>query len=411
MTALAQPMTRTRRYAFRGLVVVMAALAIVLFWVALAFPVVAWMPDSVLDELLGTAGAGIHRIHAVGFSVQLWLMVGGIALQLHRPRRKVAVVWMVGFAFAISTVIEIVIGTFDPSELVFLILFAILAWIHPGDLQRRPHPVRGRLVPVAWLGATGMVVFAWIQLGLQMSGGAGNPHVALGHYGGMAAAGLMVAAAALIAATDAPGARIVAWFAGLGTVFYGIASAVYPGHASSLGTGWGVAAAIWGAVFVLVSEYEAGATSQEAEAPTLEGVAMRYESSVTSISWIPSEAVTGLVRPGFELLGHYDPAPPDRLEDLEELRRSDRFRFANSLQAWIEVENGRVVGHGQTGRGWIGSTTLHLGSRAASVAAVPYPDLRPPDQVRSRASDSPRRPVEGPAFPSPGRCGVRPSSP
>lgn len=109
---------------------------------------------------------------------------------------------------------------------------------------------------------------------------------------------------------------------------------------------------------------------------------MRYESSVTSVSWIPSEAVTGLVRPGFELLGHYDSAPPDRLEDLEGLRRGDRFRFANSLQAWIEVEDGRVVGHGQTGRGWIGSTTLHLGSRAATVAAVPYPDLRPPDQVK-----------------------------
>ncbi len=108
---------------------------------------------------------------------------------------------------------------------------------------------------------------------------------------------------------------------------------------------------------------------------------MRHESSVTSITWIPSEAVSGLIRSGFELLGHYDSTPPDGLTDLGELQHADRFRFANQLEAWIEVEDGRVVGHGQTGRGWIGSTTLHLGSRTATVAAVQYPDLRPADEV------------------------------
>ena len=41
---------------------------------------------------------------------------------------------------------------------------------------------------------------------------------------------------------------------------------------------------------------------------------MRIESSVTSISWIPSEAVAGMTKSVFEIgFSHYDDAPPDDL--------------------------------------------------------------------------------------------------
>ena len=77
---------------------------------------------------------------------------------------------------------------------------------------------------------------------------------------------------------------------------------------------------------------------------------MRIESSVTSLSWIPSEAIKGMTKLPFERgVTHYDKPPPDVIDDLEALRRADRFRFANVLRAWIEVEDGRVVGHGYTG--------------------------------------------------------------
>jgi hypothetical protein len=40
---------------------------------------------------------------------------------------------------------------------------------------------------------------------------------------------------------------------------------------------------------------------------------MRIESSVTAISWIPSEAIEGLPKIPFDLgIGHYDEPPPDR---------------------------------------------------------------------------------------------------
>src|SRR6266508_3312396 len=109
---------------------------------------------------------------------------------------------------------------------------------------------------------------------------------------------------------------------------------------------------------------------------------MRTERAITTISWIPSEAFTGISRLT-EVMGlaHYDQPPPDDIGgpdsgDLERLRDSDGFRFANRLRAWIDVEDGRIVGSGHAGAGTIGSTTLNLGVGAVTVPAVPLPDLR-----------------------------------
>ena len=109
---------------------------------------------------------------------------------------------------------------------------------------------------------------------------------------------------------------------------------------------------------------------------------MRIESSVTSISWIPSEAIKGMTKLPFDMgVAHYDEPLPEVLEDLEALRLADRFRFANELRAWVEVQDGKIVGYGQSGGGRIGATTMKLGSRAATFQAVPYPDLRPEPEV------------------------------
>jgi Cyclic nucleotide-binding domain len=114
---------------------------------------------------------------------------------------------------------------------------------------------------------------------------------------------------------------------------------------------------------------------------------MRIEASVTSISWIPSEGVTGLsARFPFDIgIAHYDQPPPDVIDDLEDLRRADRFRFANELRGWIEVTNGVVVAHGQSGGGRIGSTTMKIGSREAVFQAVALRDLHPDPKVTDSA--------------------------
>jgi Cyclic nucleotide-binding domain len=105
---------------------------------------------------------------------------------------------------------------------------------------------------------------------------------------------------------------------------------------------------------------------------------MRYESSVTSLSWIPSEAVTGSMRLAFDAgIGHYDDPPPGELTDLGELQAADRFRYANPLRAWIEVaEDGSIAGAGYIGGGLLGSTTLKLGALKYRFQAAKLTDIQ-----------------------------------
>ena len=80
---------------------------------------------------------------------------------------------------------------------------------------------------------------------------------------------------------------------------------------------------------------------------------------------------------------HYDDPPPDHIDDLEPLRAAGRFRFANRLAAWIEVEDGRITGHGYAGGGVMGLTRLSLGV-TVTFAAIGLPDIQPRARRRAR---------------------------
>jgi hypothetical protein len=109
---------------------------------------------------------------------------------------------------------------------------------------------------------------------------------------------------------------------------------------------------------------------------------MRFESSITSLSWIPSEAIKGMTRVPFDLgVTHYDVPPPDVIGDLEELARADRYRFANELRAYVEVIDGRIVDYGYAGGGHIGSTTVRLGPKAVVFPAVLFPEIKAKPEV------------------------------
>jgi hypothetical protein len=109
---------------------------------------------------------------------------------------------------------------------------------------------------------------------------------------------------------------------------------------------------------------------------------MRVESSVTSITWIPSEAISGMPKMPFEMgIAHYDEPPPDRIDDLEALHENDLFREANELKAWVEVDDGEIVDQGYSGEGRIGVTRIKLGSREIAFAAVQYPLLQAEPEI------------------------------
>jgi hypothetical protein len=105
---------------------------------------------------------------------------------------------------------------------------------------------------------------------------------------------------------------------------------------------------------------------------------MRIEGTVTSISWIPSEAITQMsAKLPFETgVAHYDQPPPEEIDDLTALRDADRFRFANQIHGWIEVVNGKIVDFGHSGGGLIGSTTIKMGPKQVVFQAIALPDIQ-----------------------------------
>jgi hypothetical protein len=113
---------------------------------------------------------------------------------------------------------------------------------------------------------------------------------------------------------------------------------------------------------------------------------MRYESSVTALSWIPSEAITGTMRTAFDAgLAQYDPPPPGELGapgqpgDIKGLQAANRFRFANVLRAWIEVDDAGVIcGHGYAddSASLIGKTEFGVGPVRHRFRAIQLPDIR-----------------------------------
>jgi Cyclic nucleotide-binding domain len=111
--------------------------------------------------------------------------------------------------------------------------------------------------------------------------------------------------------------------------------------------------------------------------------AMRIESSVTSLSWIPLGAVEGFNRLTFGLLrvAHFDPPPPEVLGDLDELQATGRFRFANRLEAWIQVQDGCIVDAGQSGGGRVNVTRVGYGSASIAFTPVVLPDLRSEPEI------------------------------
>lgn len=130
---------------------------------------------------------------------------------------------------------------------------------------------------------------------------------------------------------------------------------------------------------------------------------MRRKSSITSLSWIPSEAIEGGMRVALDVgAAHYDPPPPDAIagvRGLEALRKEDRFRFANRLSAWIEVDKpGKITDFGYDGGGHMGSTTMKIGRMSRTSEAIAPPDIQRNPARRPRLCAFSRPAADGGAF-------------
>ena len=94
---------------------------------------------------------------------------------------------------------------------------------------------------------------------------------------------------------------------------------------------------------------------------------MRIESSVLSLSWIPSEAVTGLPKQVFEVgVTHYDEPPPDSIGSPAELRGAPRRGAVPLREPPDRVDRGR--GRTDRRRGVLGRGRRWASPRSASPA-------------------------------------------
>ena len=115
---------------------------------------------------------------------------------------------------------------------------------------------------------------------------------------------------------------------------------------------------------------------------------MRIERSITTVSWIPSDLLEGMGKIATRMkMAHHDPPPPDPLgtdipSAIEDLRVNDRFRFANQLRAYIDVDDdGLITGYGYCGGGEIGGTTVGLGVGSITIPATKLHDIQAEPEV------------------------------
>ena len=106
----------------------------------------------------------------------------------------------------------------------------------------------------------------------------------------------------------------------------------------------------------------------------------RVEGSVTTISWVPAEAMERDAKAGFRL-GRVvcDSAPPaDLSPDIDATLDSlvDRYRFANHLRGFAEFDDdGEVRRYGEQGSGRLGHRTVRDGVELA-IGTIPMPERR-----------------------------------
>lgn len=84
------------------------------------------------------------------------------------------------------------------------------------------------------------------------------------------------------------------------------------------------------------------------------------------------------------------------------------FRFANRLEAWVEIDNGKIIGHGQGGRSYLSSTLMGVGRVQMSFLPTVFPDVCPEPVVTETSERFVRTAGGRSGVPAPRRVRGRP---
>jgi len=201
----------------------------------------------------------IHAFHAVGAGLAFSFVLGaGLLLAAWKPRDMLAPFQaafvgslLMGIAALMSG--DLISGTYFVAP----VIMVILAILHP---NRSELWVLGRVrasMLVLWAAwSAPAIAYALTQAGFQRDNPASDPHAALHHYSGAAAAVFGVLGAALVASFGTRGTRVTGWIAGVSEGLMGLVSLAFSDRVSAFDTPWAWLALLWGVAFVVASELE-----------------------------------------------------------------------------------------------------------------------------------------------------------
>lgn len=221
-------------------------------------PVTGWLPDDSYGRYVEffygdetPANMAVHRHHMLAFSMAIWIVLVGMAVQLRKPVRKQAPLWAAAAAVVMMFVFEVTLVGFDPSSLILVAPVLAVVALHPRRLPAEGISWTGPGRAVAVVAAVAALAYGFAEARFQVGGGATDIHGIDGHYAFMAAAAVILAIAAILGASSLPGARITAWTTGAIGILMGAFFIGFPDAASSPGVGWGIVAVLLGLAYLV----------------------------------------------------------------------------------------------------------------------------------------------------------------
>lgn len=250
--------TKVKAVVFTLLVGLFSVFILVAFNFMIQALVINWLPDAAFLSIRTDLSPAdlTHRLHSTTLTILLWGMVIGTAVQLHRPRRKVAPMLMaiaVPIAIALS---EVLTGTYTVGGTApILVPLVLIGLLHPKarTFVRLPNVDRSLAVLVA-VAAIPFLAYAYGQVERHRLTGPTDPHTEMGHWVFMSAIAILILVWGAIAASDHSGWRLTAWVVGVATVMFALQSVLFPVAASRASTPWAVAALVWAIAFLLAAE-------------------------------------------------------------------------------------------------------------------------------------------------------------
>lgn len=141
---------RARRIGFLTVVGLTIVMFVAMVPPDITHPVTGWLPDDSYERYVEffygdetPANMAAHRHHMLAFSMAIWIVLVGMAVQLRKPKRKQAPLWAAAAAVVMMLVFEITLVGFDPSTLILLAPVLAAVALHP-----RLLPAEG----ISWTG-------------------------------------------------------------------------------------------------------------------------------------------------------------------------------------------------------------------------------------------------------------------